>query len=692
MARNPGHREEIENEEQLNILLNYDKAKLLVKQNSSKTFIDQLTELKNEMKPRLLLPNDNICISRKDELINSNKKLEEMRKILTDSQYKGQQLLDKFVYNLFCAEDTALDITSAHQNFLRMNLVVDNSEEKLRDFMLSELSKSAYEQWKRAIQTIQPHAENQSNRKRRKEVLQDLENFYYTQFFETDRDISLNTLFKNIRNRYVTNKGRKVDIDEDTVLKVYISALMGPHNHLDDYEEFRHLDLNSRLQMQSLSYAFVKFALDDTLIFPIGNEVGTAEFIILIGALNEIRNGVSHEHLFDNCQLANDKKYLQDLLGLLERRLRAHKKSDQVQCLDHQLQRLGLRLEQLQERRRGLQYEGKILQEDPQRERSVQQEEENEKTNLEKHLEDRKNEKPQADIAEEKKRKKLVNISSPDTTYESSLILKDILEEDKAQLEVDIKGIEDNYRQLKDVIFSEQVKLDRLLRQTQSEQRQMLTTGKHYQVEDAKRRLTTGESYQAENAKRRLTTGEIYQVQDTKRRMIQNEFLILQQLDEELNQLKYIENEQLPKGYSSQTSSYRKFLQEFRIDEVIKILEDPDPQAGMNSQPNGIEIIYPRPARKKSTGRDYSAEEDHLKSLLDILEEICKELNEKGADTDALMRKLLRLLPEYKKVFYNRYRREDKRVKGCQDGKIQVAKRRRTTGDMYLQYAKKRRV
>jgi len=654
MSRNPGHREEIENEDQLNILLNYDKAKLLVKQNSSKTFIDQLTELKNEMKPRLLLPNDNICISRKDELINSNKKLEEMRKILTDSQYKGQQLLDKFVYNLFCAEDTALDITSAHQNFLRMNLVVDNSEEKLRDFMLSELSKSAYEQWKRAIQTIQPHAENQSNRKRRKEVLQDLENFYYTQFFETDRDISLNTLFKNIRNRYVTNKGRKVDIDEDTVLKVYISALMGPHNHLDDYEEFRHLDLNSRLQMQSLSYAFVKFALDDTLIFPIGNEVGTAEFIILIGALNEIRNGVSHEHLFDNCQLANDKKYLQDLLGLLERRLRAHKKSDQVQCLDHQLQRLGLRLEQLQERRRGLQYEGKILQEDPQRERSVQQEEENEKTNLEKHLEDRKNEKPQADIAEEKKRKKLVNISSPDTTYESSLILKDILEEDKAQLKVDIKGIEDYYRLLKDVIFSEQIELDGLLQQTQPEQRQM-------------------------------------------REYIEKEVLKLQQLDEELKQLKHIENEQLPKGYSSQKSSYRTFLQEFGIDEVIKILEDPDPQAGMNSQPNGIEIIYPRPTRKKSAGRDYSAEvnpqneENHLKSLLDILEEICKELNKEGADTDALMRKLLRLLPEYKKVFYDRYRREDnRRVKGSQDRKIQVAKRRRSTGD--LQEAKRRRV
>ena len=91
-----GHREEIENEEQLNILLNYDKAKLLVKENSSKTFIDQLTEIKNEMKPRLLLPNDNICISRKDELINSNKKLEEMRKILTDSQYEGWCL---FCYN-----------------------------------------------------------------------------------------------------------------------------------------------------------------------------------------------------------------------------------------------------------------------------------------------------------------------------------------------------------------------------------------------------------------------------------------------------------------------------------------------------------------------------------------------------------------------------------------------------------------
>jgi len=623
MARNPGHREEIENEEQLNILLNYDKAKLLVKENSSKTFIDQLTEIKNEMKPRLLLPNDNICISRKDELINSNKKLEEMRKILTDSQYKGQQLLDKFVYNLFCAEDTALDITSAHQNFLRMNLVVDNSEEKLRDFMLSELSKSAYEQWKRAIQTIQPHAENQSNRKRRKEVLQDLENFYYTQFFETDRDISLNTLFKNIRNRYVTNKGRKVDIDEDTVLKVYISALMGPHNHFDDYEEFRHLDLNSRLQMQSLSYAFVKFALDDTLIFPIGNEVGTAEFIILIGALNEIRNGVSHEHLFSNFKLANDKKYLQDLVGRLKGRLNSQHKSDVLYYLGHQLQLLLLRLKQLQ-RRRDLRESQHRAGRQPIP--GLQEQEKLQEKVEKKELEDKKNEKTQQDLDKEKTRKKSVNIGSPYATYNSSVNLEKELKKDEAELE---SKIEHDYRRLKRRIFSEKLVLQGLLQQTQPEQQRM----REYIVKEDQR---------------------------------------LQQLDQDFKQVEWklkniesISRKALPDAYRSQESSYRAFLQEFRINKVKKILEDPEPQAGMNSQQNGIEIIYPCPARKRKrpAGRDYSAEEDHLKSLLDILEEICRELNKEGADTDALMRKLLRLLPEYKEVFYDRYRLQDRKMR-----------------------------
>merc|ERR1712096_249215 len=183
-------------------------------------------------------------------------------------------------------------------------------------------------------------------------------------------------------------------------------------------------DLNSRLQMQSLSYAFVKFALDDTLIFPIGNEVGTAEFIILIGALNEIRNGVSHEHSFSNFKLANDKKYLQDLVGRLKGRLNSQHKSDVLYYLGQQL--LLLRLKQLQ-RRRDL-----------------------------RESQHRAGRQPIPGLQEQEKLQEKVE--------------KKELKKDEAELE---SKIEHDYRRLKRRIFSEKLVLQGLLQQTQPEQQRM---------------------------------------------------------------------------------------------------------------------------------------------------------------------------------------------------------------------------
>ena len=74
------------------IMENYEEAERLVNANQSATFTEQLTDIKNEMGERLVL---SINLG-KNLLKYSNKKLEEMRKIVTDSQYEGWCL---FCYN-----------------------------------------------------------------------------------------------------------------------------------------------------------------------------------------------------------------------------------------------------------------------------------------------------------------------------------------------------------------------------------------------------------------------------------------------------------------------------------------------------------------------------------------------------------------------------------------------------------------
>ena len=238
---------------------------------------------------------------------------------------------------------------------------------------------------------------------------------------------------------------------------------------------------------------------------------------------------MSHEHLFSNFKLANDKKYLQDLVGRLEGRLNSQHKSDVLYYLGHQLQLLLLRLKQLQ-RRRDLRESQHRAGRQPIP--GLQEQEKLQEKVEKKELEDKKNEKTQQDLDKEKTRKKSVNIGSPYATYNSSVNLEKELKKDEAELE---SKIEHDYRRLKRRIFSEKLVLQGLLQQTQPEQQRM----REYIVKEDQR---------------------------------------LQQLDQEFKQVEWkleniesISRKALPDAYRSQESSYRAFLQEFRINKVKKV-------------------------------------------------------------------------------------------------------------------------
>lgn len=222
------------------------------------------------------------------ELGQSNKLLEEVRKIVDDPKYKDQKLLDRFTYNLLQGEAGHLEIESEHKNFLRMHLVLKYANEKLRSFLLPHFRNSINQHLNKFKDEVNMKNKSYSV----------TEGFNHAGFKAGLVQVGLKKLWK---------QGKETQ-DEDAVLKIFLAGLTYTNN--PDYQALKHLDLNSGLKFQILFYTFKAFRSSDKLDFPIGDQPITDEFMELLHALKDIRNCVLHSYFVDDSKFQDVTKQL----------------------------------------------------------------------------------------------------------------------------------------------------------------------------------------------------------------------------------------------------------------------------------------------------------------------------------------------------------------------------------------------